>query len=88
MTDSIKLRADSLEWREIEGQIVVLDLDGSTYLAVNRVGAVLWPDLVRGSGREDLVDRLTEVFDVTPAVARQDLDSFLATLADQGLLQK
>ena len=88
MTDSVKLRADGLEWREIEGEIVVLDLAGSTYLSVNRVGTVLWPELVRGSSREELVGRLTEVFDVAPAVARRDLDAFLAALAGRGLLQE
>ena len=42
----MRLRTDAVEWREVEGEIVALDLRDEMYLGVNGSGAVLWPLLV------------------------------------------
>ncbi len=52
MNGFLRLRSDALAWREIEGQIVSVDLRGSVYLATNRTGAALWPALVEGTTPE------------------------------------
>jgi Coenzyme PQQ synthesis protein D (PqqD) len=83
----MRIRADILEWREVEGEVVALDLRKNTYLAVNRTGATIWPELVSGTDREKLVRRLTQAFDVSEERAAADLDAFLAELAEQDLLE-
>jgi hypothetical protein len=83
----VRIRADVLEWREVEGEIVALDLRNNTYLAVNRTGAAIWPELVSGAEREELVWQLAQTFDVSADRAAADLDAFLAELADQDLLE-
>jgi hypothetical protein len=88
MNDVFQLRGEQLEWREIEGEIVALDGRAAEYLAVNRTGAVLWPCLLAGSTREELVARLTESFDVDEASAERDVDAFLETLRERGLLEQ
>ena len=87
MSDEIRLRGDGLEWRDIEGEIVVLDLDSSTYLSINRTGAALWPQLISGATKEELVARLVEAFDVDEAAAAHDLDTFLGSLGELSLLE-
>lgn len=86
MARQIRLRQDDVEWREIEGEIVVLDLRRSTYLAVNRIGALLWPRLAAGATRSALVQRLVDDFDLEPSTAESDVDGFLQELRDQELL--
>ena len=86
MAGQIRLRQDDVEWREIEGEIVVLDLRRSTYLAVNRIGALLWPRLAAGATRSALVQRLVDEFDLEPLTAESDVDGFLQELRDQELL--
>jgi hypothetical protein len=44
--DRLKLRDADLEWREVEGDLVVLDLRESRYLAINRTGRALWAALI------------------------------------------
>jgi Coenzyme PQQ synthesis protein D (PqqD) len=82
----MRIRADILEWREVEGEVVALDLRNNTYLAVNSTGAAIWPTLVSGADRQELVRRLTQTFDVSEERAAVDLDAFLAELAEQDLL--
>jgi hypothetical protein len=82
----IKLKTDAIEWREVEGEIVALDLDSSEYLAVNRTGAVIWPLLVDGSTRKDLATHLAGRYGIDQAAAERDVDQFLNTLSERGLL--
>jgi Coenzyme PQQ synthesis protein D (PqqD) len=87
VSGTLRIRAGALEWREAEGEIVALDLRTSTYLAVNRTGASLWPALIEGASREQLVATLEQGFEVDRARAERDLDAFLKLLRDQDLLE-
>jgi len=82
-----KLRADALDWRTVEGEIVALDIRTSTYLAINRSGARLWPMIVQGTDREILVNRLVTDYDVDTARATADVGAFLDLLGERGLLE-
>ncbi|NAZ86673.1 PqqD family protein [Kineococcus indalonis] len=84
--DRVAVRADELAWNEVDDQIVVLDTATSTYHAVSGAGVVLWPLLVEGTTRADLLERLTGTFDVDRERAEADLDAFLASCAP--LLQR
>jgi hypothetical protein len=84
--ESFRLRDAELEWREVEGEIVALDLRESTYLSVNRTGTVLWPRLAAGATRDELIASLTASFDVDEESAGRDLDAFLGALRERGLL--
>jgi hypothetical protein len=81
-----QLRDSELEWREVEGEIVALDLRASTYLSVNKTGTALWPRLTAGASRDELVAVLTSRFDVDAEAAGRDVDSFVGVLEEKGLL--
>lgn len=82
-----RLRADALTWREVDGEIVALELATSTYLAVNASGAFLWPMVVAGVTKQELVERLVQHYEVEPEQAGLDVDAFLAPLRERGLLE-
>jgi Coenzyme PQQ synthesis protein D (PqqD) len=84
----LKLREGATEWREVEGQVLVLDLEDSDYLIVNRTGAAVWPALVAGTTREKLIELLTSTFDVDAGSAAANLDEFLSTLRERRLLEQ
>lgn len=87
-TDSVvRLREGAVEWREIDGEIVALEVASSTYIAANRSGGILWLRLKDGTTRDELVDELTTRYDVEPAQARTDVAGFLAALTARGLLE-
>ena len=86
MADLVRLRGDAVEWREVDGEIVALDLRDSTYLAVNPSGVVVWTALVTGATRQQLLARLTEAFGIDEQTAARDLDDFLRALEERDLL--
>ncbi len=86
MSELLRLRRDDLEWREVEGEVVALDLRSSSYLAVNLSGAKLWSALAAGTTRDALVRLLVDEFGVPVEDAANDTDAFLLMLADQNML--
>jgi hypothetical protein len=87
MPPRLRVRRDALEWREIDGEVVALDLRSSLYLAVNPSGTVLWPALVEGASREELVELLCTEAGAPRESAVTDVDSFLAELGEHDLLE-
>jgi len=82
----LRLRDTDLDWREVEGELVALDLRESRYLAVNQTGKQLWSALVDGATRVELVDRLVDAFEIERSQAEADTDAFLGDLESRGLL--
>jgi hypothetical protein len=80
------LRAQDLDWREIDDEIVALDAQGAVYLAVRGSGALLWRLLANSTTRDGLVEVLVERYEVDASRAGDDVDAFLSTLSQRGLL--
>lgn len=88
MSDVVRLRPGAVEWREVEGELIALDVQASAYFAVNRTGASIWPALVDGATRDELIATLTERFGIDHDTAARDLDAFLGQVAERGLLEQ
>jgi hypothetical protein len=84
----IKLRRDSLFWREMEGEIVALDATGSEYFSANATGASLWKRLEQGATQEELVEELCRRYRVEREEAEADVHAFLEQLSAEGLLER
>lgn len=83
---TLRLRQEGLNWREIDGEVVVLDVERSHYLNLNATGCVLWLMLAEGATMRQLVDKLIQEFDVTEPRAREDVEGFIASCRESGLL--
>ncbi len=83
----VRLRSTALDWRIVGGEVVILDGSESRYLSVNETGATLWPLLADGATRAALIAALLGEFDVTEAQADTDVDAFIGSLRDLGLLE-
>lgn len=88
MTEQLKLRGEGLSWREVEDEIVAVDMRASTYLSANPSGKLLWETLAAGTTREELVERLVETFEIDAERAGADVDAFVGQLREQGLLEE
>jgi Coenzyme PQQ synthesis protein D (PqqD) len=82
----LRLREHGLNWREIDGEVVVLDIERSHYLNLNPTGCVLWLMLADGATEPELVQKLTEEFDVDERTARNDVEAFLSTCRQNNLI--
>ena len=83
----LTLIREHVEWREIEGEITLLDMRASEYIALNRTGSLLWLALAEGATRDHLVGLLVGRFGITAERASADVDAFLHDLIERGFVQ-
>lgn len=83
----LTLEPDAVSWREVEGEVVALDLRAGDYLAINGSGALLWRALVDGASPGDLTQLLMDRFDVVHERAAADVTTFTDALDVRGLLR-
>jgi hypothetical protein len=83
----LRLRADRVTWRQVEDEVVVLDVDTSSYVGLNPSGALLWERLEEGATTEELSSVLSERFGLALDVARADVEAFVGGLRARGLLE-
>ena len=82
----LKLREDTIRWKEIDGETILLDLRTSMYLSVNPSATLLWRMLAEGTTREALVQALDNEYAIGSDQAREDVELFLADCAARGLV--
>ncbi|MFW2381110.1 MAG: PqqD family protein [Acidimicrobiales bacterium] len=81
-----KLDADRAAWRVVEDELVVLDLETSAYLSINETGTSVWPSLETGATRDELITAVLDTYDIDSETAGRDIDVFLESLQQRGLL--
>lgn len=84
----MKLRGDDLTWREIDGDLVLLDLRSSTYLTTNASGTLLMKQLVADRTPAELGQALVDAFGIELSQAESDAAGFIAELDRNGLLDR
>jgi hypothetical protein len=83
----IRLRDEDVTWRSVDDEVIVLDRRSWAYLSVNGSGALLWPRVVDGTTRPDLVEALVAAYAIEPDNAAADVDAFVGMLREHDLLQ-
>lgn len=84
----MRLRQEGVTFRELQGETVLLDLRNSAYLRSNAMGTFVLKLLADECSHDQLVAAIVEHFEVPPARAAADLDSFLASLRTTALLEE
>ena len=85
---ALRLRRERLQWRRVDGEVIAVDLDASTYLSANEAAAPLWEALAEGTTRDDLITQLVGVAEIDRDRAARDVDDFLGQLFDRQLLDE
>jgi hypothetical protein len=86
MSETFRIDGTKVSAREVGGELMILNLDTRRYLAGNPAAAALWPLLERGATRDDFVDQLVARFDVDQEQARADVETFIESLEQLGML--
>jgi hypothetical protein len=79
-------RSAELSWREVAGEVVILDLRSQAYLSLNGTGASLWRVLQGGATAAELSRTLIEQHGAPEEVADRDSAAFVQMLDERGLL--
>ena len=83
----LRLRDDTIAWKEADGEVLLLDLATSTYLAVNPSATLLWRLLADGTTNEALTRALADAYGLSDDDAASDVAAFLDDCRQRGLVE-
>ena len=87
MTDTTILsRRAGLMTADMNGSAVMMDIMTGKYYNLGQVGGRIWELLEEPMSVSDLIRKLTAEYDVSAEQCRTDVEPFLNTLVDRGLL--
>lgn len=84
----VRLRADGVEFVDVEGEVAVLDAVQLLYYSVNDSGVYLWPALRDGTTEDGLRRMLVDEHGLSEEKAAADVNAFLQQLDKVGLLDR
>jgi hypothetical protein len=79
--------SDNVVWRDLDGEIVILNLTSGVYFSVDGVGTRIWILMSEQVAPEEIVRQLIAEFEVEEAQLRSDMESLVKDLAGQGLIE-
>ena len=87
LSSAVTLVGESIEWRETDGEVTLLDTRVSECVALNQAGSLLWPSIAEGASRDHLAGMLVGRFGISTEQASADVEAFLVDLTHRGFLQ-
>ena len=83
-----RLRDAAVSWRDVDGEVVALDIESGEYLSLNGSGRVLWLALVEPVSMDELGALLVETFGISESLGRADASVFVADLESRALVDE
>ncbi len=80
-------KSDNLLAQEIDGEVVILNLDTEVYFALEGVGLRVWQLMDEETSFAGILNRLETEYDVERARLQTDVEAFVGALAEKGLIQ-
>ena len=70
----------------LDGEAIMINLALGTYYSLDRVGTVVWELIEEEHTLEHIVEGLTSRFDVSPEIARTDLQRLVGEMLEEGIV--
>lgn len=78
---------EDVVYRELEGEMVLLNLRTGVYFGLDAVGTRIWQLLQEPRTVAQISERLADEYEVAPALCEQDVRTFLTALRDNALVE-
>ena len=78
---------ETVLFRELDGESVLLNLKTESYLGLDRVGTRMWAVLTTQPSIQAAYDVLLAQYDVAPDVLRRDVENLLEHMFEHGLVE-
>ena len=67
-------------------EIVMMNTDNGDYIGVNNVGSDIWNLLTEPMRVDQLLEKLIDIYDVTPEDGKKEVDEFVARMLKQEMI--
>ena len=77
---------DHVLHQELDGEIVLLDVNSGDYYSLNEVGSTIWGLISEKKALSEILEVLCHEFDADASVLKSDLEAFVRQLDEAGFL--
>ena len=67
-------------------EIVMMNTDNGDYIGVNNVGSDIWNLLTEPMRVDQLLEKVIDIYDVTPEDGKKEVDEFVARMLKQEMI--
>jgi len=79
--------ADTVFAQEVDGEMVLLDMESENYFGLDEVGTAIWQAIQEHGNLQEVFDELLKQYDVESEVLEHDLADFIGKLVESGLVE-
>ena len=76
----------SVIYRELSGEVVLLNLQSGVYYGLDAVGSRVWQLLMESRGIDEVCATLLDEYEVSADTLRGDVERLIGELTDKGLV--
>ncbi len=79
--------ADTVFAQEVDGEMVLLDMESENYFGLDEVGTSIWQAMQEYETLQEVLNAMLEQYDVEEEVLEKDLSDFVEKLVESGLVE-
>ena len=79
--------ADTVFAQEVDGEMVLLDMNSENYFGLDEVGTAIWQVMQEKETLQEVLDVLLEQYEVESDVLEKDLADFVNKLVESELVE-
>lgn len=80
-------KVKKLPWRELEGSVVIVDINTEECLSFNELASFIWQNIDGKNSISDIITQIIDQYDVNQEQAEKDTKQFLKTCHEKGLIE-
>jgi hypothetical protein len=80
-------RVREIRYKEMEARSVLLDLHSGSYYTLNELGNFIWGMLNGSRSTLQIVEAVTDAYEVDPDAATKDTEALIRHLMEEGLVR-
>ena len=84
--DSSFVLSEQVNWRDIKGETVILNIESGVFYTLNEVGRFIWELIAEGHNFESIIDQIPNKLEVSPEQSRDDAEKFITRLLEENVL--
>lgn len=79
--------AETVFAQEVDGEMVLLDMESENYFGLDEVGTAIWKTMQEYGTLQEVLNALLEQYEVESEVLENDLEDFVGKLVESGLVE-
>ena len=79
--------ADTVFAQEVDGEMVLLDMESENYFGLDEVGTAIWQAMQEKETLKEVFEVLLDQYEVEEEMLEHDLSDFVGKLVESGLVE-